>query len=127
VFVARFVGSPGMNVLEGTALEREGGAVVDCGGFSVPVAVSDYAGQIHVGVRPEHVRLCGVDQGVGNADVLAVEPLGAETLAHLDVGRQPGLVARLPGLVDLRLGDRVGFTLDRRHVHLFDAAGERLG
>src|SRR5437667_3447981 len=33
VFVARFIGSPGMNILRGTALERRGETVVDCGSF----------------------------------------------------------------------------------------------
>src|SRR5881296_1815103 len=125
VHVARFVGSPGMNILRGTALERRGETVVDCGSFTVPVTLSDYAGQVHLGVRPEHVAMCGPDQGQGNAQVLVVEPLGAETLVHLDVAGQT-LVARVPGIVDVRAGDRVGFRLDRHHLHLFDVAEARL-
>src|SRR6266566_5103558 len=126
VFVARFIGSPGMNILEGTALDRRGETAVDCGSFTIPVALSEYAGQVHLGVRPEHVAMCGADQGQGNALVQVVEPLGAETLVHLDAGGQP-LIARLPGIVDVRAGDRVGFRLDRRHLHLFDVAEARLG
>jgi len=125
VFVARFIGSPGMNILRGTALERRGETVVDCGSFIVPITLSDYAGQVHLGVRPEHVAMCGPDQGQGNAQVLVVEPLGAETLVHLDVAGQ-ALVARVPGIVDVRAGDRVGFRLDRHHLHLFDVAEARL-
>ncbi|OLC70984.1 MAG: hypothetical protein AUH78_19485 [Gemmatimonadetes bacterium 13_1_40CM_4_69_8] len=126
VFVARFIGSPGMNVLTGRGRGmREGGGVVDCGSLSVPVALEHYEGEIHLGVRPEHVSLCGEDQGVGNAAVGVVEPLGAETLVHLVAGGQ-ALIARLPGLVELRAGDVVGVKLDRRRLHLFDVAGERL-
>jgi len=126
LFVARFVGSPGMNILHGTAIERRGETLVDCGSFTVPVTLSDYAGQVYLGVRPEHVAVCGADQGVGNAQVQVVEPLGAETLVHLDAGAQ-GLIARLPGLVEVRAGDQVGFRLDQHHLHLFDAAEARLG
>src|SRR5437762_11963661 len=126
VFVARFIGSPGMNILHGTALERRGETTVDFGSFAIPVTLSEYAGQVHLGVRPEHVAMCGAEQGQGNAQVRVVEPLGAETLVHLDAGGQP-LVARLPGIVDVRVGDRVGFRLDRRHLHLFDVAEARLG
>jgi ABC-type sugar transport system ATPase subunit len=126
VFVARFVGSPGMNILHGTAIERRGETLVDCGSFTVPVTLSDYAGQVYLGVRPEHVAVCGTDQGVGNAPVQVVEPLGAETLVHLGAGAQ-GLIARLPGLVEVRAGDQVGFRLDQHHLHLFDAAEARLG
>src|SRR3989475_2224123 len=111
VFVARFIGSPGMNVLAGRRRGMGGGGgVVDCGSLAVPVALEHYEGEIKLGVRPEHVSLCGEDQGMGNAEVVVVEPLGAETLVHLAVGGQP-LIARLPGLVELEAGDRVGLKL----------------
>jgi multiple sugar transport system ATP-binding protein len=126
VFVARFLGNPGMNILKGRGRgARGGGAVVDCGGWSLAVPLEDYEGEIHVGVRPEHVGLCAPDQGTGAADVRVVEPLGAETLVSLDAGGQP-LVARVVGFADLGPGDRVGVKLDRHHLHLFDAAGARL-
>lgn len=122
VFVARLLGSPGMNILAG----RGKGSVVDVGVWSVPVTLERYEGEIHLGVRPEHVGLVDPDQGLGPAHVRVVEPLGAETLVRLDAGGQL-LVARVAGLRDFRPGDRVGVKVDRQHVHLFDAAGERIG
>ncbi len=126
VFVARFIGSPGMNILpgRGRGTEDEGG-VVDCGTWSVPVPLARYEGEIYLGVRPEHVSLVALDQGIGAAEVRGVEPLGPDTLVRLDAGGQP-LVARVHGIPDLRAGDRVGVKLDRRRLHLFDAAGARL-
>jgi len=125
-FVARFIGNPGMNVLKGRGRGTgRGGGVVDCGAWSIPVPLEHYEGEIHLGVRPEHVRLCAPDQGTATADVRVVEPLGAETLVHLDAGGQR-VVARVGGFPDFRPGDRVGVTLDPHHLHLFDAAGERL-
>ena len=50
---------------------------------------------------------------------------GPDTLIRLDAGGQP-LVARVHGIPDLRPGDPVGVKLDRRQLHLFDAAGARL-
>jgi ABC-type sugar transport system ATPase subunit len=131
VFVARFLGNPGMNVLRGVAIEARGaetgdeGRVVECGSLRIALPPGDYFGEIQLGIRPEHVGLCGVDQGVGNAAVLVVELLGSETLVHLDA---EGLevVARLPGLVELSVGELVGVKLDRRRLHFFDAAGARL-
>jgi len=125
MFVARFVGDPGMNVLKGRG-RGGGGGVFDCGAWSVPVPLEHYEGEIHLGVRPEHVRLSAPDQGMATAEVRVVEPLGADTLIHLDAGGHR-VVARVGGFSDFRPGDRVGVTLDRRHVHLFDAAGARLG
>ena len=126
VFVARLVGSPAMTVLEGRGRGRgDGGSVVEAGSLTVPVPLADYEGQLFLGVRPEHVGLCAVDQGAGNGDVLVVEPHGSETAVHLNVGGQ-ALVARLPGLVDVLMGTRVGVKLDRRRLHFFDAGGMRI-
>src|SRR5438105_333778 len=127
VFVARFLGNPGMNVLTGRGRGAgRGGGVVDCGAWSIAVPLEHYEGEIHLGVRPEHVRLCAPDQGTAMAEIRVVEPLGADTLIHLDAGGQR-VIARVAGFPDFRSGDRVGVTLDRQHLHLFDAGGARLG
>lgn len=125
VHVARFVGTPGMNVLQGRGRGTgggEGGRVVEVGSLSIPLELSTYEGELQLGIRPEFVGLCAVDKGVGNADVLVVEPLGSETLVHLNAGGQP-LVARLDGFADVQVGTRVGVKVDRKKLYLFDAAG----
>jgi ABC-type sugar transport system ATPase subunit len=99
--------------------------VFEAGSLVIPVDLSTYEGELQLGIRPEFVSLCAADQGVGNADVLVVEPLGSETLVHLDAGGQR-LVARLPGFADVRVGTQVGVKLDKRRLHLFDAAGAPL-
>ena len=126
LFVARFIGNPGMNVLKGRGRgSARSGGVVDCGAWSIAVPLAHYEGEIHLGVRPEHVRLCTPDQGTATAQVRVVEPLGADTLIHVDAGGQR-VVARVAGFPDFRPGDQVGITLDRNHLHLFDAGGVRL-
>ena len=122
VHVARFVGTPGMNVLQGRGSGTGDGRVIEAGSLTIPVELSTYEGELQVGIRPEYVGLCAVDKGAGNGDVLVVEPLGSETLVHLNVGGQP-LVARLPGFADVRVGTRVGVKVDRRRLYLFDDAG----
>jgi multiple sugar transport system ATP-binding protein len=125
VHVARFVGTPGMNVLQGRGRGTggvEAGRVIEVGSLTIPLELSTYEGELQLGIRPEFVGLCAVDKGVGNADVLVVEPLGSETLVHLNVGGQP-LVARLAGFADVRVGTRVGVKVDRKKLYLFDAAG----
>ena len=126
VHVARFVGTPGMNVLQGRGRgTAEGGRVIEAGSLSIPIELSTYEGELQLGIRPESVGLCAVDKGVGNGDVLVVEPLGSETLVHLNAGGQ-ALVARLPGFAEVRVGTRVGVKVDRRRLYLFDAAGAPL-
>ncbi|HYU10716.1 MAG TPA: ABC transporter ATP-binding protein [Gemmatimonadales bacterium] len=132
VHVARAVGTPGMNVLQGRGRGRgrgrgtgEEGRVIEAGSLAIPIELSTYEGELQLGIRAEYVGLCAVDKGVGNGDVLVVEPLGSETLVHLNVGGQP-LVARLAGFADVRVGTRVGVKVDRRRLYLFDAAGAPL-
>src|SRR3989441_8153057 len=123
VHAARFVRTPGDNRLQGRGSGTgDGGRVIEAGSLTIPVELSTYEGELQVGIRPEYIGVCAVDKGAGNGDVLVVEPLGSETLVHLNVGGQP-LVARLPGFADVRVGTRVGVNVDRRRLYLFDAAG----
>jgi len=123
VHVARATGTPGMNVLQGRGRGTgEEGRVIEAGSLTIPIELSTYDGELQVGIRPEFVGLCAVDKGAGNADVLVVEPLGSETLVHLNAGGQP-LVARLAGFADVRVATRVGVKVDRRKLYVFDAAG----
>jgi len=117
-----------MNILLGVADsgrgKRTGGAVLRCGSLTVPIALA-YEGELHLGVRPEHVTVCGLGEGVGDAEVRVVEPLGSETLVHLDAGGQP-VVARLPGLFEVPDGQRIGLRVDAKRLHFFDASGARV-
>src|SRR5436853_292818 len=80
VFVARFIGNPGMNILRGRGRGAgEEGGMVDCGSWSVPVPLERYEGEIYLGVRPAHLSLVAADQGVGPAEVRGGEPPGPET------------------------------------------------
>lgn len=103
-FVASFIGNPPMNLLPaGTA--------------GLPVLER----AVTVGVRAEHVRLVPGDA----ATVVAVDDLGHEQIAELDVGSGV-LMARLPRSHPIARDDRVGFTVDPAHVHGFDADGRAL-
>jgi multiple sugar transport system ATP-binding protein len=124
--VARFVGTPGMNVLQGRGRGAgDEGRVIEAGSLMIPAELTTYEGELQVGIRPENVGLCAIDKGVGNADVLVVEPLGSETLVYLNAGGQ-SLVAKIAGFADARVGTRVGVKVDRRRLYLFDAAGAPL-
>ena len=123
-FVAAFVGSPGMNILAG-APEPERKRVVTCGSlrFRMPANI---LGPVQIGIRPEHLSIGVEGEGVGDATVRMIEPLGSDTLVHLDAGGAR-LVAKVPGLPLLAPGMGVGVQVEQANVHLFDAAGARVG
>jgi multiple sugar transport system ATP-binding protein len=110
LFVASFMGSPAMNVLEGS-LELDGDALVCRVGpasLVLPPERSDlkqHVGKpIAIGIRPEALDEVGGRYGDGgrlHGRVLAVEALGAEQLVHVEFDAKPVLVEDvLEGLVD---------------------------
>jgi ABC-type sugar transport system ATPase subunit len=123
-FVAGFVGSPGMNILS-AAPEADRKRVLAVGSLRLKVPMN-ISGGVLLGVRPEHVEIELPGIGVGDADVRVVEPLGSDTLVHLDAGGA-ALVAKVQGIPLIRAGDKVGVRIDPMQLHLFDATGARLG
>jgi multiple sugar transport system ATP-binding protein len=170
LFVASFIGSPAMNVLEGT-LERQGDALVCRIGqaaLTLPAellaarpSLGEHLGRtIAVGIRPEALnepgRREGGDGGRLHGRIVAVEALGPEQLAHIEIEARPALVEHvLEGLVDeeqaddladiipeghavvvarldasarVRADDEIELAVDLRRLHFFDlATGEAIG
>ncbi len=120
-FVAAFIGSPAMNLLQA---EVSGGRV-RLGGASLP-APGAAEGKVTLGLRPEDLqRTRPGAEGALLMNVAYVEELGAQRLVHGTVGGQ-SLVCAQP--VESDLGDTLTLTADPAAVHLFDAAsGKRLG
>jgi multiple sugar transport system ATP-binding protein len=126
-FVARFIGSPAMNLLEGRV--EAGGAQLrldDGALLPLPPAPVADGQRVLLGVRPEHVELAAADGG-DSAEVLVVEPTGSDTHVALRQGRHEIVVA-LRERSALRPGDRLRWSAAAEHGHLFDAeSGVRLG
>jgi multiple sugar transport system ATP-binding protein len=119
-YVARFIGSPQLDILRGD-VRRDGDALWYGVGRAeldidrVPAAAS---GPLDLGIRPEHVLL-----GAGGVPgtVVVVQPIGPATL--VTVGWDGGqLTARVPGIARMRSGDRVGIRLDPQGLLWFDRA-----
>ncbi len=117
VFVARFVGHPPMNLLEG----RFENGHFTMGTLSIPVPTGHLQGQGSLGIRPEDATL----DGEVPARVVVIEPLGRETLVTLRLGEVDFKVLA-DQAVRPALGTevRLGYRQDR--VHLFDQTGKRV-
>jgi sn-glycerol 3-phosphate transport system ATP-binding protein len=117
-FVAGFIGSPPMNMID--ARIAEGGAAELPGGARVPIAAALGAGRpIKLGIRPEHMRVSA--GGTLAVAVDLVEALGADTLVHGKLDGAAGLLTlRLPGDARVAAGDRLPVTLAPDDLHVFD-------
>ena len=106
VFVAGFIGSPRMNLLEGQVAQRHGAATL--------------------GVRPEHIH---VHRGPAPASdgeawpgtVTQAEHLGSDTFVYVDVPGIGTIDARCTGDLRVAVGDAVTLAPDPQHLHRFDA------
>jgi multiple sugar transport system ATP-binding protein len=77
---------------------------------------------VHYGIRPGDITLGG-GSGV-NAQVIVVEPTGAETELLVQVG-EAKLVLAVHGRVDAQPDETVGLAIDVDRVHLFDRQSGR--
>jgi multiple sugar transport system ATP-binding protein len=119
LFVAQFIGSPAMNVFDG--VYRNGS--VEALGARWPTTSKASEGQsVKYGIRPVHVDLgSGID-----AEVVVVEPMGAETELVVRVGGQD-LTVVTHGRFSAEPGSRLALAPNGKFAHVFDAAsGVRL-
>jgi sn-glycerol 3-phosphate transport system ATP-binding protein len=114
MFVARFVGTPPMNVVPLQALISGGATDI------TPPPGLDPA-RLSVGIRPEVSELA--ESGIA-ANVVAVEYLGADTLIEARIDGHPFIVRR-PGKVRALAGDKVYIKLSQSLLHWFDQSTER--
>ena len=106
LFVAGFIGSPKMNLVQGKEAET-----LDA---------------LTIGIRPEHLD---VNREVGHwpGEIAHTEHLGTDTYLYADVPQIGTLTVRLDGEADYRLGEKVFLTPRRAHLHRFNANGQRIG
>jgi len=122
LFVAQFIGSPAMNVFAGTV---RGGAVEALGARWPVLPGMGREGQaVQYGIRPTDLVVS--PQGIP-AQVVVVEPTGAETELLLQVGEEQ-LVVVMHGRTLAQPDDTIHLSLDPAMAHVFDAgSGARLG
>jgi multiple sugar transport system ATP-binding protein len=104
LFVASFIGSPAMNIVEADVVRGEGGLAVRIGDQELPVpeevtrrrpALPGYVGRkLALGIRPEHLEDASLARNGGarlRGRVLITEALGSEILAHVEMKGAPVL------------------------------------
>jgi multiple sugar transport system ATP-binding protein len=151
LFVASFIGSPAMNLLEATV----SGTTVRIGELDLTLDAPHlraYEGRrIAVGVRPEHLKVGGAGAGL-RGSVLLAEALGSELLVHVDVpasavtthdvveaaiededsaaflqreGSRATVVARLDPSAVARPGETIELVPEKSRLHFFDLETSR--
>ena len=105
LFVAGFIGSPKMNLIDGPEAARQGAATI--------------------GLRPEHIDLSG-SAGIWRGTVGIAEHLGSDTFLRVQVEGIGMITVRAGGDTDLCHGDAVWLTPQPGRMHRFDADGKAM-
>ncbi|CAM5465848.1 sn-glycerol-3-phosphate ABC transporter ATP-binding protein UgpC [Frigidibacter albus] len=132
LFVARFIGSPAMNVIPATVagtgaqtrLRLASGGEIE---LALPTGPGMQGQPVHLGLRPEDLRIAEPGGTVVGGRVSLVEQLGEVQMTYIEVdGVEGPLVAKLPGTLDLVPGQQIGLSVDPATAHLFDAEEQSL-
>ncbi|RPI14214.1 MAG: TOBE domain-containing protein, partial [Lysobacterales bacterium] len=133
VFVAKFIGTPNMNMV--AAKVNEDATVLQASGFSVPVPETWRAGLkplagrgVLMGVRPEHVGEAGAHDWPATAPlggtIEIVETIGHEVIVHFRTGEDM-IIAKLGAHRIPRFGEQIELVMDCNAIHLFNPETEQ--
>jgi multiple sugar transport system ATP-binding protein len=121
-FVATFVGSPQMNLIEGTV---DGQGIFTSSGCRIDLSpilgkrCGEYAGKpLTVGIRPEDLQPSGSASAFVEGEVELVEDLGSDKFVHLTCGGRR-LISRLPPNISANRGATLHLTADPKKLHIF--------
>ncbi len=135
-FVAEFIGTPQMNMINGILMEENDKLIFKTHDFSFDLStlkhndLSDYIGKsIHLGIRSEDIYSKNSNlknTAIMHAHVISVELLGNEKLIYSEYdGRD--LIAKFRSEVDVKVNSNVDLYLDLNKAHFFDdASGLRI-
>lgn len=102
LFVAGFIGSPRMNMIERETAQHRGAATI--------------------GIRPEHMTVSRDGEG-WSGTVRAAEHLGSDTFLYVDTPEIGSITVRCVGELGLGEGDSVRLRPDPARIHRFDQSG----
>jgi len=125
LFVAGFIGSPGMNFLEGEAVAAAGQSAIrlaDGTVLPIPSRGVQNGAKLTLGIRPEHVVL---QEGGMTATVDLMEPTGFGIIVHASLHGLPFKLFTLDRAM-LAAGPKIQVAFPPQHLHVFDAEGQRI-
>ena len=126
LFVADFVGSPGINFFEVTF----DGSTVSNDHFELhlddPVAAElEGQNEVILGIRPGDVEIVDPGAGVYDTEIEVVEPMGDTKIIYFEIGDQQ-YNAEVHTTADVDEGDTVGIDFNRPNIHFFRPDGPRI-
>jgi multiple sugar transport system ATP-binding protein len=120
LFVAQFIGSPPMNVAQGSLEGNE----FTSKGVRIPTAVGGRVGKAIMGFRPEDCSIAPPEAGTVKGRIYTNELIGDHALVTVDWGGDM-ISVKAPKDFSGRQGDDIGVVIPRDHLFVFDATDGR--
>lgn len=137
IFVAGFIGTPPMNLLEGKII-NENGIAFQSSNKTLTVLLHDntlktqlldkVGKKVTLGIRAENISIAASENQNGiqlEATVSSFENMGNEILAYFPIENNK-FIARLAAKYEIQLGQKFELVLDKTKLHFFDDHGERI-
>jgi multiple sugar transport system ATP-binding protein len=130
-FVAGFIGTPPMNLLPARIIRKDNGLKLDFHGkLQIPIPEKSDAKiqdglEVIMGLRPEDLTIDNGNIGLSeewktNGVVEVVEPLGSETIMHVDL-QGVTFKAKSEGRRHIGHGDGLNLVMNLEHLYIFDS------
>lgn len=128
LFVADFIGSPSMNLIDCELVQNEERAILKSRDFALDITESaervrgeSKGRELILGIRPEDVSVDVSRTGpqAMQSEVQLVEPIGARSIYHLKIG-QLTVLAKVYAMPELEVGSKVWISFNKEKLHLFD-------
>jgi multiple sugar transport system ATP-binding protein len=113
LFVARFMGSPPMNILNGEVLSNAR--------TKLPLNENINQEEIYLGIRPEHLQITDPEKGILKGKLNLISSQGSETLVYISVEGQE-ITAKLVTGIPFRENQEVGIDFNWQKTFLFGRA-----
>jgi len=125
LFVANFVGTPSMNLFDGTIQQNGSGLCVDLAGLAQPLPERFQAAkagkEVKWGIRHEAVKILDDNEpGDVSGEIELIEALGSRQQVFVRAADKLFSVM-IDALYPARVGDTLHLRFDASSVHLFDA------
>ncbi|HOG43690.1 MAG TPA: sn-glycerol-3-phosphate ABC transporter ATP-binding protein UgpC [bacterium] len=124
VFVAGFIGSPSMNLLNLKTIKRGDHATLVSDGINIGIVFSEgcFREEMVVGIRPQDFMLTDGDPEISGT-VEIVEALGRQSLVHVKLSDTAKIAAELETVLarNFKIGDKIKLNIKHEKMHFFDS------
>jgi multiple sugar transport system ATP-binding protein len=121
-FVATFIGSPKMNIIEASH-DGAGAMLPDFGAMPLP---SVAPGPIAVGIRPEQFSIGRDGDATARGTIALLEYLGSEIFVYVRLPSGQTVLVQASGKAQHTIGESIDIAFSAQNAHYFDGAGQRL-